>query len=183
MRTLAGRILAVVCFSGLTCALPLLQPNAPSQWKQYSYAADGFSVSAPQLPVLQVAETPTSSGKVTTRNYAIDLGNNSGVMISSADIPGADRNPTKDVLRNAKNGAAGAVKATISSEKDIALDGYPGVEFEAANQQFHARCRIFIVKSRLFTVMVIAPLGTPTPADGVRIVDSFKLAPATGPAH
>lgn len=171
MRT--QKFWALVCLwvAGLACAASA-QNHA---WKEYSYAGDGFAVTAPAEPALTRQDQATAVGKVEVHDYSIDLGNDTGVMITVAEIPGADKTPPKNLLQGAKNGALKAVKATLSSEKEITFAGGPGLEIEAATDAYRMRFRIFVVKSRLLTLMAIAPLSASIPADSTRIFDSLKL--------
>jgi len=171
MKNQKAWVLAYLCVAGLACAATAQNTG----WKEYSYTADGFAIKAPAEPALSKQAQATATGTVEVHNYAIEMGNNSGMMISVAEIQGAENTPAKDLLQRAKNGAIQAVKATLSSEKEITFAGHQGVEFEAANDSFHMRCRMFVVKSKLVTMMAIAPVGTSIPADSTRIFDSLRF--------
>ncbi len=147
-------------------------------WQQYSYAEDGFSVSMPSKPVFAKQNKETAAGTVEIHNYSVQLSDNAGVMVSSVNFPPMDV-PAKDLLQGGKNGALQSVKATLISEKEITLDGSPGLEFEAASDAYHVRARMYMVKTRLLTLLVIAPAGAPFPAEAGRILDSVKLIAPT----
>lgn len=151
------------------------QQTPADQWKEYSYPDDGFLVSAPTEPVL-TKSPPLPAGQPEPRNYAIDLGNNCGVMVSSTEIKGAESVAAKSLLAGAKNGAVQAMKATLTSEKELTLEEYSGIEFEAENESYHVRGRMYVVKSRLFTLLAVAPKSTAAPPEAGRVLDSFKLA-------
>lgn len=175
MRKRLTGIFVYFLAAGTLLAAPLLQ--APN-WQDYSYADDGFSLSAPSKPAFTQQSRETASGTVQIHNYSVQLDSDGGVMISSANFPPMDV-PAKDLLQGGKNGALQSVHATLVSEKEITLGGYPGLEFEAKSDAFHVRARMYMVKTRLVTILVIAPAGVPYPADSSRILDSIKLiAPA-----
>lgn len=176
MKIRITRVLAVL---GTTVAVFSAAQESPAGWKQYSFATDGFSVSAPSEPVKQEGST----GRVEVRNYAIELGNNSGVMISVAQIAGSENTPPKSLLQGAKNGALGAVKAKLTSEKEITFAGHPGLEIEAATDTYHMRARFLFAQPRLVTLMAIAPAGAPLPQDAPRIFDSLKVFAPQAAGH
>ena len=159
-------------------AVALVAQNAPNDWKEYSYATDGFAVTAPSSPSFSKQNKETPGGSVEVHNYAIELGNNSGVMISSTQIPGAEKAPPKPLLQKAKEGAVGAMGAKITSEKEISLDSFPGIEFVAESENFHLRARMYIVKEKLLSLLAIAPKDTALPPGSDRILDSLKLLKA-----
>jgi hypothetical protein len=176
MKFRSARVLAVL---GVTAAALSAVQESPAGWKQYSFATDGFSVSAPSAPVKQEGST----GKVEVRNYAIELGDNSGVMISIAQIAGSENTSPKALLQGAKNGAIGAVKAKLTSEKEITFAGYPGLEIEAATDTYHMRARFLFAQPRLLSLMAIAPVGAPLPQDAPRIFDSLKVFSPQAASH
>ena|SRR5579864_3806144 len=177
---LAGRIVVIAAF---LAAIPLQAQTGQGPWKEYSYPGDGFSLSSPTEPVFAKQDKPTATGNVEMHNYTIDMGGNSGVMISSAEIAGADTISPKTVLQGAKNGAIQTVNARLTSEKEITLDGNPGLQFEAENDAFHVRARMYIVKARLITVLEIAPQSTAIPADAERLCNSIRLAKGAAAAR
>ena len=167
----------------LTClaiTAALLAQSAPNDWKEYSYATDGFAVSAPAEPAFARQDKPTAVGNVEIHNYTIELGHNSGVMISSAQIQGKTSESSKTLLQKARDGALNAVNGKLMAEQEITLQGFPGLEFQLANDAFHARVRMYLIKSRLVTAMAIAPKDSELPANAARVLSSLKLLPAPG---
>jgi len=163
----------LVCWllAGSLSAGALVQPQ---DWKQYSYPNDGFALSSPSKPVIVEEKSETASGTIEIHNYLIDLGNNSAVKVSSVNLPPMDM-PAKELLQAGKAGAVESMNATISSEKEITLDGNPGLEFEAKADTVRVRARVYMVKTRLLTLLAKAPSGAPFPAEVSRIFDSVKL--------
>src|SRR5579864_2107742 len=179
----AGLMICISVAGALASAIAAHAQAAPGEWKQYSYPSDSFSVSSPTEPVFTRQDKPTATGTVEMHNYTIEMGNNSGVMISSAQISGADTVSPQTLLQGAKNGAIQTVNARLTSEKEITLDGNPGLQFEAENDAFHVRARMYIVKARLITVLEIAPQSTAIPADAERLCNSIRLAKGAAAAR
>ena len=148
---------------------------AQNEWQQYSYASDGFAVSAPSQPEFSKQDKPTQAGNVEVHYYAIDLGGNSGVMISTGQFQAQETAPPKTTLQKAKENAIATANAKVTSEHEITLQNFPGLEFEAANDQFHTRVRMYLVNARLITMMAIAPKDTELPAGAEHVFSSFKI--------
>jgi len=177
IKCAAGLIVYIVIMGAALAALP---QGAQDTWKEYTYAADSFAVSAPVQPSFSRQDKPTATGNVEVHNYAIELAENSGVMISAAQFQKLEGSTPKGLLQNAKNGAISAVNATVTSEKEITLAGFPGLEFEGANYAFHMRVRMYIVKDRLITMMSVAPKDAAFPAGAERVFASLKLLNPAG---
>src|SRR5215813_7058320 len=174
----ASLLVLAIAGAWLAAALP---QNTQKDWKEYAYNGDGFAVSAPSEPVMTKQEKETPTGNVEVHNYAIELGNNSGVMLSSAEIKGAEGVDPKLLLQNAKTGAVTAMNAKITTEKEITLETNPGVQFEAESENFHVRARMYMIKGKLLTLLAVAPATTAIPANADRIFASLKLLKPAAP--
>jgi len=144
MRRHLANLLICLATAAVLSPASLLAQNTPARWKEYSYNGDSFAISAPAEPAMTRQDQRTATGTVETHNYAIELGNNSGVMISAAQFQSLQSDSPKTNLKKAEEGALRAVNAKLISEHEIALQGVPGIEFEAANDQFHhSRADVF----------------------------------------
>ena len=162
----------VVCGSAPAFAQ---DPAAKPDWKEYSYADDGFALKAPAEPAFAKQQQPTASGNIEMRQYSVDLAKDSGVLMSVSDFPNGVHSPPKEALEAAVNGSVQASKATKKSEKDIQLQQVAGVEFEAETDAYHMLGRYYWKNGRLFSLLAVTPLGAPVPADALRVMDSLKL--------
>ena len=170
------RVMArAVVLIGLLAAVQLQAQTAQSAWKSYPYPADGFSISAPSQPSYSSQTKATDAGNVNIHTYQVPLGESGVVMISSSEVNGLDKDSPKARLQMAKAGALKAGNATLTTEKEITLGGYPGLQYEATAANLHVRARMYIVKNRLFQLLEISPLTTPFPTDAERISTSFKI--------
>jgi len=109
------------------------------------------------------------------RQYSVDLGGDTGVLMSVSDFKDAENVTAKTLLEGAVNGSVQATKAKKTSQKDIELQQTPGIEFEADSDAYHFLGRYYWAKGRLFALLAIAPLNTPFPADAGRVLDSLKF--------
>lgn len=161
-----------VCGSILAIAQ---DPAAKPEWKEYSYADDGFALKAPAEPTFAKQQQATADGNIEMRQYSVDLTKDSGVLMSVSDFPNGVHSPPKEALEAAVNGSVQATKAKKTSEKDIELRQVPGIEYEADNDAYHIMGRYYWKDGRLFSLMAVAPLGSPVSADALRVMDSLKL--------
>jgi hypothetical protein len=114
---------------------------------------------------------------VQIHNYFIDLGGNAGVMIDVTDFGKDKKISARQVLEEARDGSLKAVNGKLGSERDISLQNYTGLEFEMEAAAYHARCRYYIVESKLVVMMSIAPFGKPFASETERIFESLRLNP------
>lgn len=156
--------------------LALAQDQAAKlEWKEYSYADDGFAITAPVQPAFAKQQQPTASGNIEMRQYSMDLTKDSGVLMSVSDFPNSQIGTPKEALETAVNGSIQATKANKTSQKDIEVQQVPGIEFEADTAAYHMLGRYYWKDGRLFSLLAVTPLGAPVPADALRVMDSLKL--------
>jgi len=161
--------------AALLAAVAVYAQTAPGVWKQYPYPSDGFAISSPIQPTFSTQTKPTDAGNVEMHTYMIPLNNNSVVMISASEVKGLEKFSPKDRLQKAKLGALKAGNVTLTTEKEITLGPYPGLQYEASNQSLHVRARMYIVKNRLMQLLDISPVSVAFSADAERICTSFKV--------
>jgi hypothetical protein len=171
-------LLFVLCF--VLCA-------HAQEWKTYSYASEGFSVSMPSEPQFSQRDVPSEKGSFQLRSYIVSSGQMAlyvGVCDYGSAAAGAD---PQQQLQGAKEGALQNSNSHLLREKKIALGIYPGVEIEsetnvdpskAPGQQMqgHYYARIYIVGTTIYQMIVVTAIGTPYP-DTQRFLNSFQLIP------
>ncbi|MGH9563774.1 MAG: hypothetical protein ACRD3S_20155 [Terracidiphilus sp.] len=141
-------------------------------WTMHNYPADRFSILLPSDPQIQTQNDPAGPSQM--RSYMVDLGQGTaGVQIIRMGPGGWSKDPDT-VLQDGKNGALAQTKTHLVSEKKIALDGAPGLEFESENGTVHFRARIYIVGKAAYTVVEAYVIGKPFD-HATEFLDSFKL--------
>jgi hypothetical protein len=162
---------AVLCFAAAVGA-------QTTEWKSYSYPADGFQASYPSAPEVTKRDVPTDAGSFELRSYIAQVAPVAlfiGVCDYGSTAAGKD---PQTLLQGAKNGALTNSNSHLLSEKKITLGVYPGVEFEAESDAAHFTARIYMVSSTLYQTLVVAPLGKPYDNTS-RFLDSFQLIART----
>ncbi len=178
MKTKRGSWLVAL---SMVCASAVFSMGVAAQsgdWKSYSYAPDGFSISAPSAPVMSKQDVPTEKGSFELRSYLVEVGSSAlyvGVVDYGSAVSGRD---PADVLEGAKSGAINNVKATVSKESKVTLGIYPGLSFESENDTMHFSARIYLVGSVLYQVLTASPKSEPY-AGTERYLNSFQLIPRT----
>ena len=173
--------LASLVFAGVLAA-PAQSTSQPAvaapAWKSYSYATEGFSVTAPSEPEMSKRDVPTDAGSFQLRSYVAtdgDVAMMVGVCDYGSTVAGKDPNT---VLQGAKSGALTNSRSHLTSEKQITLGIYPGLQFDSESDSTHFSVRIYFVGTTLYQVLVVAPLSEGYPGS-LRFLDSFQFIPRT----
>ena len=82
------------------------------------------------------------------------------------------------ILKEARDGSVNTVGGTLLSEHGIFLREYPGLEirYEGASGDENAyKSRLYLVKNRLYVMLVTTPKGQPFSAQAEDFLNSFRL--------
>ena len=140
-------------------------------WKEYKYRDDGFAISAPSKPV----SLPPSAEEPNTRAYGLNYGNRTEILITSGILDMWESLSDKEKLQRLKDLTVRGTVSKLVSDKEISLDGNPGIEYEIEAARFHSRSRCYLVNGKVLAVQSSAPEGAPFAADTDRIFDSLRL--------
>jgi hypothetical protein len=174
IRTAPGRIAAFATLAA--CSLALAPLSRAQDWKTYTYASDGFSITTPSAPQMTSTSVPTAAGSFDVHSYSIDLDGGSGALVVAVCNYGAvakDKDPDT-LLQGAKNGSITNLHGTLTSEKQIVLGDSKGLQFEADSPDAHLSARIYMVGTILYQLIAVMPLNHPYP-NAARFFDSFTL--------
>jgi len=140
-------------------------------WEEYKYRDAGFAISAPSLPIPR----PTSPDEPNTKAYGIKYNNRSEILITAGPFDMFENLPDKEKLQRLKDLTVQGTSSKLISEKEISLDGNPGMEMEVESNRLHMRERYYIVNERILAIQSTAPIGEPFVTDTDRIFDSLRL--------
>lgn len=148
-------------------------------WQNFTSSPGRFAVQMPGTPKAENSAVDTAAGKLNVSTFTVAAdGGATAFIVSFTDYPAglvAKGDPTK-ILIGARDGQLSRLKGKVSSDRVISINGYPGrdVSFAGANN-VSARCKMFLVRNRLYQVLALSQ-NTPAPtASFARFVDSFKL--------
>ena len=160
---------------GVWASLELQRPR----WRLYASVDGGFSIDLPSDPSDISREQPAPDGPV--RVHALECRPtftawSYGVSWLDRHDPDAANAPAK-VLAVIQRETLEKLKGTLVAERDLALEGNPGRQFELKASGRRVVERFYMVRSRLYFLCIDAP-EIDMPADGDRFrgfLDSFKL--------
>jgi hypothetical protein len=141
-------------------------------WDEYKYRDAGFAISSPKLPV---AFPQSQDDNPNTRAYGIKYDNRSEIIITMGPLDMYENLPDKEKLQRLKDLTVRGTSSKLISEKEISLDGNPGIEIEIESSSKHLRAREYMVNGKILAIQSSAPVGQPFVADTDRIFDSLQL--------
>jgi hypothetical protein len=173
MRRLVLLIIPLLLAVGLAACSP-----QPQEFKSES---GRFSVMTP-VPLKETTqELESESGKIKLYLFTGQDGN-IGYFISYCDYPPEVAKPERAeaMLDGARNGAVSNARGKLAGETRVSLGDNPGREvvIEAVGPQEWAiviKGRLFMVKNRLYQIMVVSPRGRAGAAEYDAFLQSFKL--------
>jgi hypothetical protein len=176
-RIVAGSLFIIVC-AKLTAA-----PQA-TEWKDYSYCDDAFSISSPIPPKLTQSNFKTPLGDPTHESiYDIDLSPVNFFVVDVLYLTASDIRTPQRILLDYKDKALQVIDGKLLSQKPIFLDGFPGLQIEFRSEfggrQTRTRTRVFVVNKRVYAISSYAYLPAALPPDTDRFLDSFHRKSCT----
>jgi hypothetical protein len=146
----------------------------PAKWSDYSYAKEGFAVSAPKEPAFSTKTVQTEAGPVEMHFYQAEVGGGLLLVVASRLHPKDKRNAQR-VIADSAEGAVAAVNGTLTAQKAITLGKYQGTEFEVATERSHNRNRVYVANRKIYQVLAIAPVNRPFPLETDQFQQSFRI--------
>ena len=154
---------------------------APPKPKLLTSEGGGFEIMTPITLKEETQNAPSPIGNITVHMYSGER-DNSAYVVGYSDYPEAliKMSPADTLLDGARDGAIKSFHGKITEEKKITLDGNPGREFNVDARlkekiDANMKARIYLVKNRLYQVLVVGEKGKLSTADMDSFVESFKL--------
>jgi hypothetical protein len=165
----------------LFLAAPLLAACSSKASKDVRSETSVFSVIAPATLVEQNQSIDTSSGKIDAHTYSVDI-NNITYVVAYTDFRDdvISHSTPEKMLNAARDSMITSIDGTLTLESAITLGEYPGRELMIAVQMADGnkgtlKAHVYLVKSRLFQVMVMSYQTDESNASIAKFFDSFKL--------
>jgi hypothetical protein len=164
----------------LPLAASATQP-ASSAWKEFHCKPGGFKVLLPGVPQQQKQSLQTPVGAVELILFVLEPTKGQGayaVSYSELSQSVLKQATPQQRLEHARDSAVARAKGMLRSDKRIAWQGHPGLEFEiAVDGQVRIRTRLIAVKNRLYQILVVGPPAWLSSKDSGRFLDSLQLMP------
>jgi hypothetical protein len=150
--------------------------------KEFTSQAGSFSVMtpAPLTENIQNADLP-QVGTIAIHMFTGTQGSKA-YFVSYADFPEefVGRADTERLLDGSRQGQVSNINGRLVMESKISLSGNPGrdlvIDAKASNgQDATIKSRIYLVRNRLYQVMVVAPKGQVSNDEMMKYLESFKL--------
>ena len=179
MSRLCSLVLGPACVLGLVgllVAAPTDKTDADG--KSFTSTKGGFSVTFP-AGATEPKEREQAAGPVKLVLVSSTLPDKTAMQITAITYPAeALKAQTDEARLDAMRDRLGmSFRSKAEDEKKIKLDGHPGRSFTLtlANGGL-GRVKLFMVKDRMYQVMVLGPKKGATSKAADQFLDSFKLA-------
>lgn len=169
-----------------------------SAWKVFTSPEGGFSIKMIGTPQPMTKDIDSPFGKLSLHGYATET-HAGGYLVAYNDFPKYSESPEfiKALLDGGRDSLLSSDKnRKLLSEKEVTLVGHVGREVLVDDGKFVTRVRMFLVKGRLYQIVLVTPLNvtfktgrsSPNPDERTAFYeeisksffDSFKLIPASG---
>jgi hypothetical protein len=164
--------------SALALGLGVVLAETSPSWKTYRSREGGFEVSLPGTPKEERKEHKTANGKREVVRVSSEPRKGEGIyLVAFSDHEPAPKPETDDQkLDRARDAALALSKGRLLEEKKLTLQQHTGREVRIEVEgKVIVRARLFVVKKRLYQVMVVGPKETADSKDTQRFLDSFQF--------
>jgi hypothetical protein len=152
-------------------------PSAESNVKKFSSTDGKFMIHFDAAPQETNQKIPTPAGDIDTHMFVYQKSATEAYQVAYSDFPSEvvkAQNPDT-LLMNSMNGAASNVKAKITEQKKMEVNGNPGIWFLCNADQLYFTYKIILVGNRLYQINMIRD-GSPASEESVKgFMDSFEL--------
>ena len=156
--------------------------TSASGWTEFVSEGGGFTVLMPSRPTEQVMPVPSGTASLDMHVY-VSIGQEGiAFIVSYSDLQNApkDQNELIRTLDGVRNGQLEKAKGKLLSETTLSLNGNQGRELKIDTPVGISTSRIFLVKNRLYQIIVVAPLDVVSSQSAVHdtsnFFGSFRLA-------
>ena len=152
----------------------------PQPWVKVSPPGGAFSVMMPTKPEESVETKDSQLGKYTSHLF---ITNTDGVVYIAGWVdyaPGVRLDVRGELNANRDNFLKG-LEAKATSEKEVRIDGNPGIEFTGESAKARFKARVYLVANRPYMVATAWGLGVAEPPAVGTFLTSFALVKAARP--
>ncbi|HJU93058.1 MAG TPA: hypothetical protein VJ656_09005 [Pyrinomonadaceae bacterium] len=167
MRKLSFSLLVLITLLSNVTAQKIDQ--AP--WETLAPEGAGFSVSIPAAAIERV-DKKTS---YTVHAFTVTVGRATYVASYSDYVPGK-LDPKTAVAAN-RDKFNKSLQATLTSNREITLDGHTGIEFTSETPAHNIKSQVFLIGNRMFQTVTLVYKDVDETRNVNRFFDSFKFTP------
>jgi hypothetical protein len=167
--------------AGLIAALLLAaQADAePDEWKTFTWEMGKCSVLLPGVPKLQRQTTKLPDGSsLDIYMQLVDKGNRAYILsyLDAPALAAASEEAIQKALDNGRDQAAANLRGKVVGDLKCKLGQFPGRELLIEVPQFGLyNARMYLVRGRLYQIVVLGPHEVAVSLESTRYLESFKL--------
>ncbi len=131
------------------------QTNPAINSNTFVNKAGNFQILFPGQPVETFDTVATQVGMISYHTFLYEESADRAYILVYGDYPESHiaATPSDTLLENAKKGLLSGMELTLSeNDKQIEIEGYPGISFASNNGSYFIQYRIYLVNNRLFQV-------------------------------
>ena len=147
-------------------------------WQEFRSEDDRFLALFPREPTKRVETANTPQGPLRNHIYSVSEGQSTfSIAVARFRTDHVKAVGQTAVLDGARDGAVLNTLGKLLSELLIELDGYPGreIKISVAGGKVTIQGRMFLVRNRLYQVLVGTPVDDSYEPAVSRFLDSFRL--------
>lgn len=156
-----------------------LSGSAKIKMQTFKSPEGKFSILGPAQFQKNSQSIPTKVGNIELVTYtASDSKSGTAFIVGYSDYPAELvklSNPQK-LLESAKTGQVSKTKGKLVSEKQISIQGYPGIEVQIVSEMgvtLHGR--LYMIENRLYQILSAVPTSQKLDNEITQYLESFQL--------
>lgn len=148
-----------------------VQKIDPAPWLTLEPEGAGFSITVPAAAIERVDQKKS----YTMHSFTVTVGRATYVASYSDYLPG--KLDPKNALTVNRDKFNKSLTATLTSSREITLDGHTGIEFTSETPAHNVKSQVFFVGNRMFQTATLVFKDVDETRNVNRFFDSFKFTP------
>lgn len=153
----------------LALCINLPAQEEPPGWVTLAPEGAGFSVLVPGKAV----ETVDKKNSFTLHSFNVTVGRATYIASYSDYLPGK-LDPATALTAN-RDKFNKSLQATLISNREISIDGHPGIEFTSETPAANVKSQLFLIGNRMYQTVTFVFRDVDETRNVNRFFDSFKL--------
>lgn len=162
-----------IVLSGLCLFLLACKDERPL----YTSPDGQFSIAFSQLPTEASEQVATAYGDIQVNMLLSEVKADEVEIVGYSDYPEevVQKNGTKSLISNARDGVTSNLETKAFDEKEIVIEGNKGIQFKASGKGFHVTYQLFFVGRRMYQIGLIREKKTISDLDFQYFAGTFDL--------
>ena len=166
MRKLSLSLLVVIALFNLAA-----QKVDRAPWETLAPEGGGFSVEVPAAAVERIDK----KASYTMHAFTVTVGRATYVA-SYSDYDAGKLNPKTALIAN-RDKFNKSLQATMTSSREITIDGHTGIEFTSETPAHNVKSQLFLIGNRMFQTATLVYKDVDETGNVDRFFESFKFTP------